>query len=244
MEPSSLLAGLSVLVADDEAFSLSIVGRMLREMGCSEVISADGGPLALSMLRVETAPLIRLAVLDFNMPDTNGLEILKLIRTQKTQTPRDLPVVMLTGTADGALVSAAVALDVGAFVVKPVSKAMLGTRLGKVLSDQRDVREIPHYEAVDIEPISKALRASHKPVGGAKTRSADRMDTPNGLKMRLDLVPVGAVLAEDIRGPDGELLLGRGALLSERFFRRLKDLSGVARIEYLVIHQPKKKGFT
>ncbi len=51
------------------------------------------------------------------------------------------------------------------------------------------------------------------------------------------------MLAEDIRGPDGELLLSRGALLSERFLRRLRDLSGVARIEYLIIEQPKKSGF-
>jgi CheY-like chemotaxis protein len=37
------LVGLRVLVADDEAFSLSIIGRMLREMGCKDVLQADNG---------------------------------------------------------------------------------------------------------------------------------------------------------------------------------------------------------
>jgi CheY-like chemotaxis protein len=242
MEPSNLLAGYRVLVADDEAFSLSIVSRMLREMGCSDVLSADGGPRAFNLLQSDAPPGIKLAVIDFNMPEINGLQLLKLIRLGKLAVPRDLAVVMLTGTADGGLVSAAVALDVGAFVVKPVSKAMLATRLGKVLAEKRDPKAAAQYQAVDIEPISKALLLSHKPVGGAKSRGPERTDNPHGVKLRLEAVPIGSVLAEDIRGPDGELLLGRGTPLSERFLRRLRDFSGVARIEYLMIHQPKKNG--
>jgi CheY-like chemotaxis protein len=243
MEPTSLLAGRRVLVADDEGFSLSIVSRMLREMGCADVLGADGGPRCLNMLMSDAPPGLQLAVLDFNMPEINGLQLLKLIRTGKAGVPRDLPVVMLTGTADGSLVSAAVALDVGAFVVKPVSKAMLATRLAKVLSDQRAAKSPSVYEAVDIDAISNALLMSHKPVGGAKTTRTDRVDLPNGVKLRLESVPVGAILAEDIRGPDGELLLGRGTPLSERFLKRLRDLSGAARIDYLVIQLPKRNGY-
>jgi CheY-like chemotaxis protein len=236
------LAGLRVLVADDEAFSLSIIGRMLREMGCKDVVAAENGAKAYSMFQVDAQPGIKLAIIDFNMPDLNGLQILKLIRTGKTTAPRNLPVLMLTGTADGGLVTAAAALDIGAFVVKPVSKATLGTRVAKVLAETKEPKPVPLYEAVDIETVSKALLLSHKPVGGAKVR-AERTETLRGVKLRLESVPVGSVLAEDIRGPDGELLLGRGALLSERFLRRLRDLSGVARIDYLVIEQPKKNGF-
>jgi CheY-like chemotaxis protein len=241
MDPSTLLAGCRVLVADDEGFSLSIIGRMLREMGCADVISADGGPRALNMLLGDGPPGFKLAVLDFNMPEINGLQILKLIRTGKAGVPRDLPVVMLTGTADGALVSAAVALDVGAFVVKPVSKAMLGMRLAKVMGDQRPLKTVAQYDAVDIDPLSNALAASHKPVGGAKAR-VERTETINGVKLRLESVPIGAILAEDIRGPDGELLLGRGTPLSERFLKRLRDLSGAARLEYLIVQLPKRSG--
>jgi CheY-like chemotaxis protein len=243
MEPTQLLAGSRVLVADDEGFSLSIVARMLREMGCVDVLSADGGPRALNSLLNDRPPGVKLAVVDFNMPEINGLQILKLIRTGKAGVPRDLPVVMLTGTADGALVSAAVALDVGAFVVKPVSKAMLSTRLAKVLGDQRPAKPIATYDAVDIDTVSNALLMSHKPVGGGKSSRPDRIDMPNGVKLRLEAVPVGAILAEDIRGPDGELLLGRGTPLSERFLRRLRDLSGPARIDYLVIQLPKRSGY-
>lgn len=241
-DPSSLLAGLRVLVADDEAFSLSIIGRMLREMGCKDVVAADTGAKAFSMFQIDAQPGIKLAIIDFNMPDLNGLQILKLIRTGKTTAPRNLPVLMLTGTADGGLVTAAAALDIGAFVVKPVSKATLGTRVAKVLAETKEAKPVALYESVDIDTVAKALLLSHKPVGGAKQRS-DRTETLRGVKLRLESVPVGSVLAEDIRGPDGELLLGRGALLSERFLRRLRDLAGAARIDYLVIEQSKKNGF-
>jgi len=240
-DPLSLLDGIRVLVADDEAFSLSIIGRMLREMGCKDVVVADNGAKAFGMFQANYPPVIKLAIIDFNIPELNGLQILKLIRTGKTAAPRNLPVLMLTGTADGGLVSAAAALDVGAFVVKPVSKATLGTRIGKVLGEPREAKPVDQYEAVDIDTVSKALLLSHKPVGGAKART-ERMVSSRGVKLRLESVPVGSVLAEDIRGPDGELLLGRGAQLSERFLKRLRDLSGSARPEYLMIEQQKKDG--
>ena len=239
-DPSAILAGRRVLVADDESFSLSIVSRMLREMGCTDLLAADSGPKCAVMLRADSPPGLKLAVLDFNMTEINGLQILKAIRTGKTAVPRDLPTVMLTGTADTALVSAAVALDIGAFVVKPVSKVMLAQRLTKVLGDQRLVKPIAIYEQVDIDTISNALAQSHKPVGGAKARNNDRVELPNGVKLRLESVPVGAILAEDIRGPDGELLLGRGTPLSDRFLSRLRNLSGAAKLDYLIVQIPKK----
>jgi CheY-like chemotaxis protein len=237
------LDGLRVLVADDESFSLSIIGRMLREMGCKDVVLADNGAKAYAMFQADSPPGIKVAIIDFNMPDLNGLQILKLIRTGKTAAPRNLFTLMLTGTADGGLVSAAAALDVGAFVVKPVSKVTLSARIAKVLADPREAKPVDQYEGVDIDTVSKALLLSHKPVGNPRARS-DRAESGRGMKLRLESVPVGSVLAEDIRGPDGELLLSRGAELSERFLRRLRDLSGVARIEYLFIEQPKKSGFS
>jgi len=232
-----MLDGLRVLVADDEAFSLSIIGRMLREMGCKDVLQADNGAKAFAMFQAESK--ISMAIVDFNMPDLNGLQILKLIRTGKTAVARNLPVLMLTGTADGGLVSAAAALDVGAFVVKPVSKATLTTRIVKAMNETREAKSEAQYDGVDIDTVSKALLLSHKPVGTVRART-DIGKTANGMKLRLESVPVGAVLAQDIRGPDGELLLSRGSQLSERFLRRLRDLAGAARIEYLMIEQPKK----
>ncbi len=240
IDSSTLLAGLRVLVADDESFSLSIVARMLREMGCSDLVTVDGGARCLSQFRFDSPPGIKLAVLDFNMPEINGLQVLKAIRTGRAGAPRDLPVLMLTGTADGGLVTTAVALDVGGFVVKPVSKATLSTRLGKALTDPRPVKPEGAYESIEIDAISRALLTSHLPLTGGKFPRNERGERARSMKLRLDVVPVGAVLAEDIRGPEGELLLSRGARLSERFLRRLRDIAGVAQIEYLFIEQPKK----
>lgn len=238
-DTSNLLAAMRVLVADDEAFSLSIVGRMLREMGCTDVISAAGGAKAYESFQFDSPPGIRLAIVDFNMPDINGLQILKMIRCGQTAAPRDLPVLMLTGTADGGLVSAAAALDIGAFVVKPVSKATLSTRLAKALSEPREPKSVELYKRIDVDSVARALIISHKPVGTVRQR-AEKAEDAHGMKLRVEAVPIGAVLAQDVRGPEGELLLSRGAMLSERFLRRLRELSGPARIEYLLIEPPKK----
>ena len=242
IDPTNVLEGRRVVVADDEAFSLSIVGRMLRELGCKELLAAANGSQALEMFRVD-GHRIDLAVLDFNMPEINGLQLLKAIRMGKAGVAKDLAVVMLTGSADHGLVGAALALDVDAFVVKPVSKANLGARLAKVLGEAREIKPPAAYDDVDIESVSKAL-LSRKPVGViGRKGEATRTVVHNGVKLRLESVPAGSILAEDIRGPDGELLLGRGTQLTERFLRRLRELSGVAKIDYLIVHQPGKSGF-
>jgi hypothetical protein len=55
------------------------------------------------------------------------------------------------------------------------------------------------------------------------------------MRIRLEAVPVGAILADNIRSPAGELLLGKATVLTDRLLRRLKELQGAIGIEYVYI---------
>ena len=230
-----------LLVADDEQFSLFFVIRMLRDLGFSRIEQAANGAEALKLLDGGgDGPT--LVILDFNMPEANGLQGLKKIRTGKTGVPRDIDVLMLTGNSDFALVGAAMALDVDAFVIKPVSLATLSSRLEKIHSEARDLKSTDVYENVDIDSIGKRL-LSNKPVGKPRPKSEmQKSPKRNGIPMKLEDVPVGAVLAENIRGPAGELLIGVATVLTERLLRRLKELEGAVTFEYLYVFgdSPKK----
>ncbi len=232
--PTPLFSSGKVLVADDEAFSQSIVMRIVRDLGCTNLVSAADGAETLQRLG-ELGKDIALAMLDFNMPEVNGLDILKRIRTRRAGVPADLRVVMLTGSADHGLVGAALALDVDAFVVKPVSKMALAARLDKVMGETREIKPPAHYDRVDIDAVSKSL-LSRKPVGTPRPKAESGLK--KGLQIKLEAAYAGGVLAEDIKGPTGELLLGRNTVLTDRLLRRLKELQGVIGIEYVTLYPP------
>lgn len=238
MDPSRLLARRVVVVADDEQFSRSIIMRMVRDLGCEHSFQSVNGQEALEAIK-QLGRKLSLLIADFNMPVLNGLQLLKLIRTGQAGVPHDLPVIMLTGHADSGLVGAAMALDVDAFVIKPVSKQMLATRLTKVLGEGSEVKLPDQYGEIDIESVSSRM-LKNDPVGlarptGPAIKKAVRL---KGVRMKLDDVAEGALLAEEVRAPDGELLLGIGVRLNARYLRRLKELSGVIQVEYLMVEPP------
>jgi two-component system cell cycle sensor histidine kinase/response regulator CckA len=83
-EPYSL-AGLTILVIDDEPLVLRAAVRMLRAMGC-EVLSANNGREGVETFRAHR-DTVSLAIVDLVMPDTDGVTILNEILGLAPQTP-------------------------------------------------------------------------------------------------------------------------------------------------------------
>ena len=134
------LAGLTILVVDDVAFSLNLVAGMLREMGAEDVITANGGVDALKVLQSDQGRGIDLVVLDLNMPGVDGMTILSMIREGRTETARSVAVAILSGSSEETLVRAAFGLGIDAYVTKPVSKTVLGARLARAAAHRHENR--------------------------------------------------------------------------------------------------------
>lgn len=228
---SNILADWRVVVADDEQFSRAIVIRMIRDLGCRDALTASTGQEAIHHLQASTAHKT-LLLSDFNMPGIDGLSLSKLIRTGKVG-PNDLPIIMLTGHADSNLVSAALALDVDSFVIKPVSVVQLANRLSRVLGEKREIGPPAAYAKIDVETIRQKIMR-HEPVGLLRTSQPARKDVTL-IKLKLKDVKEGHILGEEIRAPTGERLLKAGVVLSQRYLQRLNDLSSVINLEYLTV---------
>lgn len=114
-----------VLVVDDEERVRSSLLGMLDRLGCRGVAAADGAA-ALELLGRETPALV---LLDLMMPRMSGPEVLRRIRA----THQELPVVIVTGHPDSALMTEA--MDHGPLLLlsKPVSAAQLTRTVGVVL---------------------------------------------------------------------------------------------------------------
>jgi two-component system, cell cycle response regulator len=73
---------MKILIADDDALSRKLLEKTLQRTWY-EVTSADNGRRALEELNKEDPP--RLALLDWIMPEKNGIELCQLIRLRKDQ---------------------------------------------------------------------------------------------------------------------------------------------------------------
>jgi DNA-binding response OmpR family regulator len=113
-----------VLVVDDEPMVREVVARYLALDGM-QVHEAADGPAALRWLADHRPDLV---VLDVMLPGTDGLAILRQLRSGS-----DVPVILLTARAEEA--DRVVGLELGAddYVVKPFSPRELAARVRSVL---------------------------------------------------------------------------------------------------------------
>jgi len=113
------------LVVDDSKTIRMIIRRILLELGY-EVCEAGNGLEALKVIEAEQAK-VDLVLADWNMPEMNGLELVKALRMDPAFS--SLKVIMVTTETEmGQMVSA---LKAGAneYIMKPFTKDILKEKL-------------------------------------------------------------------------------------------------------------------
>ncbi|HUF33381.1 MAG TPA: response regulator [Acidimicrobiales bacterium] len=121
------LNGVRILVVDDNATNRTILRETLGRWGV-EVDTASGAAEALALLRSE--PAYELAILDYHMPGTDGIELATAIAAAAAH-PR---LVMLTSSGLGEDRRRARAVGVETFLTKPVRQSALYDCLVTVLA--------------------------------------------------------------------------------------------------------------
>ncbi|AXY42156.1 MULTISPECIES: chemotaxis response regulator CheY [Halomonas] len=118
---------MSILVVDDFPTMRRIVRSLLKELGFTNVEEAEDGQDALNKLR---AGGFQFVVSDWNMPNLDGLEMLKQIRADAAL--KELPVLMVTAEAKKENIIAAAQAGASGYVVKPFTAATLEEKLNKI----------------------------------------------------------------------------------------------------------------
>jgi CheY-like chemotaxis protein len=127
----------TVLIVDDDEFNREILTVFLRGAGYL-VVSAHDGRQALD--RLVTHPEIDLVLLDRMMPDLDGLEVLKRIKSDPRR--RDLPVIMQTAMSTTASVLACIREGAFYYLAKPYEEATLLAIVEAACVDLKGLREI------------------------------------------------------------------------------------------------------
>jgi PleD family two-component response regulator len=144
-----------ILIAEDDCTSRAMLSAILKKQGY-DVIEAVNGIAAMEVLKRPKAP--RLAILDWLMPEMDGLEVIRC--TRELQTPQEPYLIMLTSM--GSKNDIIAGLDAGAndYLTKPFDPDELRARIevGRRLVELQDeLLESRALLANKVEELSLAL---------------------------------------------------------------------------------------
>jgi two-component system, chemotaxis family, chemotaxis protein CheY len=119
----------TILLVDDSPTIRRMVRAALGSLADVAFVEAGSGLQAIETLAVQP---IRMVVLDLNMPDMHGLDVLRFLRSHSSY--RDLPVMVLTTRGDEVSREAAFTAGASSYMTKPFSPAALASSVKALLA--------------------------------------------------------------------------------------------------------------
>jgi len=111
------------LVVDDFSTMRRILRNLLKELGYTNVDEAEDGVAALHKLESQPYDFV---ITDWNMPNMDGLTLLRKIRSSDKL--KHLPVLMVTAEAKKENIIAAAQAGASGYIVKPFTAAVLAEK--------------------------------------------------------------------------------------------------------------------
>ncbi|NQW11983.1 MAG: response regulator [Alphaproteobacteria bacterium] len=164
------LENLSALVVDDNRFMRTIITNVLRGLSITHIAEARDGREALEEIRNSPVDVV---IMDWEMPEMNGAQLLKNIRSGKRGINPLVPVVVVSANTIARNVLAARDSGMTEFLAKPVSAAALYARIVSIIENPRRFVRTGTYFGPD------RRRKFDPDYTGPKRRAEDR--TSDGL---------------------------------------------------------------
>ncbi len=116
-----------ILIVDDSSTMRRIIGNVVQQLGVEKgnFDEAEDGVVAWKMLQEKTYDVI---LTDWNMPNMNGLELVKKIRSEGSS-HKTTPTVMITTEGGKSEVITALKAGVNNYIVKPFNAQTLKEKL-------------------------------------------------------------------------------------------------------------------
>ncbi len=118
---------IKILVVDDFSTMRRIIRKLLTELGFTNIVEAEDGAKALTILKREHIDFV---LTDWNMPNMTGLELLEEIR--RTPELTKIPVLMVTAESKREQITQAAMSGVNGYIVKPFSAGTLQEKVTKI----------------------------------------------------------------------------------------------------------------
>jgi CheY-like chemotaxis protein len=126
LEPAKKSAMPTVLIIEDHEFQRRVQSKILQEHNY-QVVTAGGGVEALSVLRKLRPDLI---LIDIELPDIGGLEIVRRLRA--TSIFKRTPILMISGNNSKETLDASRKAGASGFLVKPFDRKSLLEKISRI----------------------------------------------------------------------------------------------------------------
>ncbi len=120
---------MKILVVDDSSTMRRIIKNTLARLGYKDILEGADGVEGWS--EMDTNPDIEMLITDWNMPEMNGLELVKKVRGDERFV--DLPIIMVTTEGGKSEVITALKAGVNNYIVKPFTPQVLKEKLAVVM---------------------------------------------------------------------------------------------------------------
>jgi two-component system chemotaxis response regulator CheY len=122
------MTAMKILIVDDSITIRRIISTALKTVGYSETIEASNGKDALAKLANGNVDFI---ITDWNMPEMNGLDFIKEVRSNPIYS--SLPILMVTTRGTEHDVIEALQAKVNSYIVKPFTPQELKEKIESIL---------------------------------------------------------------------------------------------------------------
>ena len=116
---------MKILVADDSSTMRRIIKNTLNRIGYEDILEGNDGVEAWDL--IDKNPECDIVLTDWNMPNMNGLELVKKIRADERF--KKIPIVMITTEGGKTEVVTALKAGVNNYIVKPFTPQVLKQKL-------------------------------------------------------------------------------------------------------------------
>lgn len=127
---------MSILIVDDFEEQRELLAATLKQAGYRSLMFADSAKSALQQLGIGSPatpfPHVDIILMDLHMPDMDGLEACRLIRSDERL--EHLPVIVVTAKTDATDLTAAYTAGATDYIRKPVIPAELVARVSMAMS--------------------------------------------------------------------------------------------------------------
>ncbi|BDY13471.1 chemotaxis response regulator CheY [Hydrogenimonas cancrithermarum] len=121
---------MKIMVVDDSSTMRRIIKNTLNRLGYKDLLEAADGVEAWEVMQRHKDE-IGVLITDWNMPNMNGLELVKKVRSDSAF--EDIPIIMVTTEGGKAEVITALKAGVNNYIVKPFTPQVLKEKLEAVL---------------------------------------------------------------------------------------------------------------
>ena len=154
---------LKVLVAEDNPTNQKIICQLLESAGHHVILASDGEE-ALDLYELEQPDL---AILDFNMPERSGVEVIQAIRTMEPANAR-MPALILSASVTTEARDRAKKAGADEFMGKPFDAATLVAEIDRL--GKRSERAKKGAAVDPPVPLREGMRPSNPRTSGASSR--------------------------------------------------------------------------